>query len=239
MEKARGAVRLRFGDQALVSAGRLERVSVWSSGLVLDHLSGLGGLPRGRLTGFEGGLGSGKTSLALAVLARTSREMSMSALIDLEGGFDAWALSRFQPDLDSLVLVRPPSLAAGAEAALSLVREGCGLVLLLGQPPHPTLSGLEAQAARSGSMVVVVAGSFSPTLSHSLSLGFKASFRGWVRERRQLIGLRAQLTCLKNRLGAPGRTAEVELRWPLGPDTRFDSIRALPKEDSWARSSAV
>src|SRR5579859_8070080 len=73
LQHAIGAIHVRFGDQALVSGARLPAVVPWPTGLpAVDRLSGIGGLPRGRVSVLQGTLGSGKTSLALAALARAT-----------------------------------------------------------------------------------------------------------------------------------------------------------------------
>jgi len=245
LDRARSSIRLRFGEQALVSATRLSGAELWPSGLALDQLSGVGGLPRGRLSGISGPPGSGKTSVALAVLAHASREMTKSVVIDPGRGFDPWALAQFQPDLDALVVLQPPAQGM-AEAALALARAGCGLILLLGEPPENVLVPLEGAAARSNSLILIVSESFSSPLAHAISMGFEARPQGWIEERGQLTGLRTQLTCSRNRLAPPGREIQLEVRWSLGGRASFECLRAvgqathrIPGSAPWARSAAV
>jgi hypothetical protein len=197
-------------------------VTGWETGLgALDRLSGIGGLPRGRLTVLTGHGTCGKLSLGLEALARASRELAVTAVLDLGRVFDAWALSSHGADLERVVVVRPPDAGACGEAALALARAGCGLLLMLLPGRRlagcePWLPALEGAAARSGTVVVAVAEAGAPALAHSSSLTLGCERRSWVLEAGRPAGLRALVTCLKNRVGAPGGTVEVEVRYPLG-----------------------
>ena len=66
LDNAISAIRVRFGSQALTRAAELPPPQPWSSGTPLDRLTGIGGLPRGRLTLLTGSGTSGKLTLALA-----------------------------------------------------------------------------------------------------------------------------------------------------------------------------
>jgi len=71
LQRAIGAIHVRFGDQALLRANRLLPAQPWPTGVLgLDRLCGIGGLPRGRISVLRGTPGSGRLSLALALLAR-------------------------------------------------------------------------------------------------------------------------------------------------------------------------
>ena len=77
LRRAVGAIHVRFGGQALVRASRVPAALPWPSGLqVADRLSGIGGLPRGRISVLRGTPASGRLSLGLAALARATREFA-------------------------------------------------------------------------------------------------------------------------------------------------------------------
>ncbi len=211
------AIHVRFGEQALVRATRLPAAEPWSTGIgELDRLTGIHGLPRGRLSVFQGAAGSGKLTLALALLARATRELACSVVIDRGVGFDPWALEPMDPDLRSLAVVRPPDAAAAGEAAVALARAGAGMLLVLGSLPEPELGPLESAAARSGSLVLAVADERELPLAHASSLTLGVSRTEWLRESGELVGVQSCVTCLKNKLAAPGASTELEIRYPLG-----------------------
>src|SRR5215472_11689126 len=117
LQRAVGAIHVRFGGHALVQANRLPAAASWPTGQpVVDRLTGIGGLPRGRVSVFQGGLGSGKLSLALALLASATREHARTVVIDRDGRFDPWIPDRLGADLDALTVVRAPTPTAAGEA---------------------------------------------------------------------------------------------------------------------------
>ncbi len=217
LQGAIDAIHVRFGDQALLRASRLGTVEPWSTGIgELDRLTGIHGLPGGRLSVLQGPEGSGKLSIALALLARATRELAQAVVLDHQAGFDPWALEPMRPELTRLMLVRPPDANAAGEAAVALARAGAPFLLLLGLLPEPALGPLESSAARSGCIVLAVAHSRDAAMAHasSLTLGVERSL--WLRERGEIVGLQTCVTCLKNRLAAPGAATELEIHYPLG-----------------------
>lgn len=211
------AIHVRFGEQSLVRANRLPVAEPWPTGVgELDRLTGVGGLPKGRLSVLEGAAGSGKLTLALWLLARATRELACSVVIDHGIGFDPWALEPMNPELSGLAVVRPPDAAAAGEAAVALARAGAGMLLLLGEMPEPALGPLESAASRSGSLVVAASDGRQPPLAHASSLTLGVERVDWLHESGELVGIRTCVTCLKNKLAAPGASTEIDIHYPLG-----------------------
>jgi recombination protein RecA len=131
LEHAIGAIRVRFGDQALVRGTRLPAAVPWPTGqLAIDRLSGIGGLPRGRVSVLQGAEGSGKMSLGHALLARATREHAHVVVIDRrDARFDPWIPDLLGAGLAVLTVVRPPTAAIAGEAAVSLASAGTGFLL--------------------------------------------------------------------------------------------------------------
>ena len=249
-------IKVRFGDQALLQGSRLPGVSAWVSGLAaVDTLSGIGGLPRGRLTLLIGQGSCGKLSLGLELAARASRDLAQAIVVDPARCFDPSALAAHDADLERLVVIRPPSANACGEAALSLARAGCGLVLLLlsGRvlaTADSWLPALEGSASRSGTVVVAVAEEAPLALAHASSFTLGLERTDWIFAAGAPAGVRTQLRCLKNRVGAPGPATEIDIHYPLiscgaGSDTSAGMVipagagsDTSEKEDLW-RSAAV
>ena len=118
-----------------------------STGLAqIDRLLG-GGIPRGRLSEISGTLSSGRTSLALALLASTTRNGACTALVDRADGFDPRSAETAGVDLDRVLWVR----ALGWREALRcterlLETEGFSLVLL-DMPPSVEKAGGDARSS--------------------------------------------------------------------------------------------
>jgi recombination protein RecA len=218
LQQAIDSIHVRFGEQALVRATRLPPAEPWPTGQApIDRLSGIGGLPRGRISVLQGGPGSGKLSLGLALLARATRVFAQAVVLDGRRGFDPWTLEPLEPDLAALTVLRPPTPPAGGEAAVALARAGVRFMLVLDALPEPALAPLESAAARSGCAVVAVDEAQDRALAFASSLTLGVRRTSWVVEHGLVAGLRAQLTCLKNKLAPPGAGAEVEIRYVFGP----------------------
>ncbi len=241
LDHAISTIRVRFGSQALTRAAELPPPQPWPSGTPLDRLSGIEGLPRGRLTLLVGSGTCGKLTLALDLLAAATREFAHAVVIDTRGGFDPWALIPFDPELRSLTVVRLDPDPSG-EAATALARAGAGFILLMGEIPESWLGPLEAGANRSGTVMVGVVDAPGRALAHASSLSLGLSRVEWIWERGQLVGLRTIARSLKNRVAPPLGESELEIRYPLGSQLPFAiPIIELPLEkvDSQCVSAAV
>jgi RecA/RadA recombinase len=242
LDHAISAIRVRFGSQALTRAAQLPPPQPWPSCTPLDRLTGIGGLPRGRLTLLTGSGTCGKLTLALAMLAGATHEFAHSVVIDIRAGqggsagralpgrrdrgdsplsFDPWAMLPFDPDLSSLTVVRLESEPAG-EAAAALAKAGAGFILLMGEVPEPWLGPLEAGANRSGTVLVGVVDAPGRAFAHASSLSLGFSRTDWVSERGQLVGLRTVARCLKNRVAPPLGESKLEIRYPMGAQLFLD-----------------
>lgn len=245
LNQAVDVIHLRFGEHALAAVDRLPPVEAWPSGVgAVDRLTGIDGLPRGRISVLSGHGSCGKTSLGLALLAQATREFGAAIAVDPGRSFDPWALLEFQPELRTLTVVRPPDAEAVGEAAVSLAKAGAGFLLLslparVAASAEPWLPLLAAATERSGALVVALVEEAPRSLAHASSLSLAVERTTWKYERGELVGLRARITCVKNKISLPGRVAEIEINYPLGaglyPETGMGEV-----EQSWQeRESAV
>ena len=245
LNQAVDVIHLRFGEHALAAVDRLPPVEAWPSGVgAVDRLTGIEGLPRGRISVLSGHGSCGKTSLGLALLAQATREFGAAIAVDPGRSFDPWALLEFRPDLDALTVVRPPDPDAVGEAAVALAKAGAGFLLLslparVAAIAEPWLPLLAAAAERSGALVVALVEETPRSLAHASSLSLAVERTTWKYERGELVGLRARITCVKNKVSLPGRVAEIEINYPLGaglyPEAGMGEV-----EQSWQeRESAV
>jgi RecA/RadA recombinase len=243
LELAIDSIRLRFGSQALTRAGELPPPSPWPSGTLIDHLTGIGGLPRGRLSLLTGNGTCGKLSVALALLASATRELAHAIVID-GGGFDPTWLLPFSPEPGALTIVRAPAPEIAGEAASALARAGAGFLLLMCDMPEHWLGPLESGANRSGSVMVGVIDAPNRALAHASSFSLGFSRREWISERGQLVGIRVNARCLKNRVAPPLGESELEIRYPLSPRPPADYVTGITEvaigyEEVLPRASAV
>jgi RecA/RadA recombinase len=228
LETAINSIRVRFGSQALTRAAELPPPQPWSSKTPIDRLTGIAGLPRGRLALFTGNGTCGKLTLALALLANATHEFAHAIVID-GGGFDPMSLLPFSPELGALTVVSAPAPEIAGEAASALARAGAGFLLLMCALPEHWLGPLESGANRSGTVLVAVVDAPDRALAHASSFSLGFSRREWIWERGQMVGLRVSARCLKNRVAPPLGGAELEVRYPLG-DRKLSDYHASVAE---------
>ena len=122
----KGAI-MRMGDASVVRD--IEVVSTGSLGL--DLALGVGGLPRGRVMEIYGPESSGKTTLALEVIARTQRDGGTAAFIDAEHALDPQYAERIGVDVDELLVSQPDTGEQALEIADMIVRSGAVDVVVI------------------------------------------------------------------------------------------------------------
>jgi len=101
------------------------RVDAISTGAInLDAAIGVGGIPRGRVTEIFGPESSGKTTLALSVVANAQRAGGAAAYIDAEHALDVEYAKKLGVDIDNLLVSQPDTGEQGLEITEILVRSG-------------------------------------------------------------------------------------------------------------------
>jgi recombination protein RecA len=130
VEVLEGALReiiKRFGDGAVMrlgEAGHLKVEAIPTGSLALDLASGVGGIPRGRVTEIYGPEASGKTTLAQHIVAEAQRQGGVCAFIDMEHALDPNYAERCGVDVDNLYISQPDTGEQALEIAETLVRSG-------------------------------------------------------------------------------------------------------------------
>ena len=110
---------MRFGDKADLN---IEYIPTGS--LALDVALGIGGLPRGRIVEIYGPESSGKTTLALHVVAEAQKKGGEVAFIDAEHALDPTYARALGVDIDSMLISQPDTGEQGLEICEALVRSG-------------------------------------------------------------------------------------------------------------------
>lgn len=104
--------------------------SVSTGAITLDDALGIGGVPRGRITEIYGPESSGKTTLALHIIANVQRAGGSVAIIDTEHAVDLGYAQRLGVDVSSLLVSQPDSGEQALEIAETLVRSGVNCVVV-------------------------------------------------------------------------------------------------------------
>jgi len=120
-------IRTKFGDDSIMKLGDKPRVDVnaISTGSIgLDAALGVGGLPRGRIIEIFGPESSGKTTLALHVVAEAQKLNGLCAFIDAEHAMDPEYAKKLGVKIDELLISQPDNGEQALEIVESLVRSG-------------------------------------------------------------------------------------------------------------------
>jgi recombination protein RecA len=130
-----GQIEKQFGKGSIMRLGQkgaIAPVEVISTGAIsIDYALGIGGLPRGRVIEIYGPESSGKTTLALQVIAEAHRAGGMAAFVDAEHALDAQYARKLGVDLDNLLVSQPDNGEQALEIVEVLVRSNSVDVLVI------------------------------------------------------------------------------------------------------------
>lgn len=128
LDLAVAQIEKQFGKGSIMRWGEMAQrmtVDVIPTGaLALDIALGVGGLPRGRVVEIYGPEGSGKTTVALHVIAEAQKAGGISAYIDVEHALDPAYAGRIGVDVDNLLISQPDTGEQALEIVDALVRSG-------------------------------------------------------------------------------------------------------------------
>lgn len=128
LDSAFTQIERQFGKGAIMRLG--ERItaehvpSVPTGSLGLDSALGIGGVPRGRVLEVFGPESSGKTTLALHIIAEAQKTGGLAAFIDAEHALDAYYSKNLGVDIDNLLISQPDTGEQALEITETLVRSG-------------------------------------------------------------------------------------------------------------------
>jgi recombination protein RecA len=134
IDGALSQIERQFGKGSIMRLGErgvqpMESISTGS--IAVDAAIGIGGFPRGRVVEVFGPESSGKTTLALSVIAQAQKRGGVAAFIDAEHALDADYARRLGVDIDNLLVSQPDSGEQALEIAEMLVRSNAVDVLVV------------------------------------------------------------------------------------------------------------
>ena len=120
-------IKTKFGEESIMKLGESPKVDVNAiptGSIGLDWALGIGGLPRGRIVEIFGPESSGKTTLALHVIAEAQKKDGVCAFIDAEHAMDPVYAKKLGVKTEELLLSQPDTGEQSLEIVESLVRSG-------------------------------------------------------------------------------------------------------------------
>jgi len=127
LDMAKAQIERQFGKGAIMRLGESTQQllpSISTGALALDIALGIGGVPRGRVVEIYGPESSGKTTLALHVVAEAQRNGGIAAFIDAEHALDPIYAKALGVDVDELLISQPDTGEQALEIADILIRSG-------------------------------------------------------------------------------------------------------------------
>lgn len=135
LDAALGQIEKAFGKGSIMRLGQnnpivdIEAISTGSIGI--DIALGIGGLPKGRIVEIYGPESSGKTTLALSVIAQAQKKGGVCAFVDAEHALDPSYARKIGVDIENLLISQPDAGEQALEITDTLVRSGAIDVLVV------------------------------------------------------------------------------------------------------------
>ncbi|MBL8234620.1 MAG: recombinase RecA, partial [Bryobacterales bacterium] len=130
-----GQIEKQFGKGSIVRLGAREAVvsvsSISTGSISVDWALGVGGFPRGRISEIFGPESSGKTTVALQVVAEAQKVGGMAAFIDVEHALDPSYARKLGVDVDNLLVSQPDYAEQALEITNTLIASGSIDVLVV------------------------------------------------------------------------------------------------------------
>ncbi len=209
----------------------------------LDAILGPGGVPRQASLAVRGDHSSGKTTLALRLVAEAQATGSIVAWLDLARSLDPVEAVARGVRLEWLVVLAPETLDEGLAMAGALL-QGRAVDLLVADLPAgrgtktasragghgpggrgpsaaDRLHRLAALARRAGALLVLLeppelSRPVAGALAEAAGLRLELARRSWIRLGRDVVGQRTEVVVARNRFGPPGRRAELRILYAEG-----------------------
>lgn len=166
LESAIKVIEKKYGAGAVMRLGQTKTLNVDAiptGSMTLDMALGIGGMPRGRIVEVYGPESSGKTTVALSVIAQAQKLGGEAAFIDVEHALDPNYAQALGVNIDNLLVSQPDSGEQALEIAESLIRSGAIDVIVL-----DSIAAMTTRAEIDGEMGDLHVGQLARLMSQAM-----------------------------------------------------------------------
>lgn len=166
LEGAMKQIAKKYGDGAIMRLGQnttLNVEAIPTGSMTLDMALGVGGVPRGRIIEIYGPESSGKTTVALSIVAQAQKLDGEAAFIDVEHALDPVYAKALGVDIDNLLVSQPDSGEQALEIAEALIRSGAIDVIVL-----DSIAAMTTRAEIDGEMGDLHVGQLARLMSQAM-----------------------------------------------------------------------
>lgn len=156
----------KYGAGAVMRLGQTKTLNVAAiptGSMMLDMALGIGGVPRGRIVEIYGPESSGKTTVALSVIAQAQKNGGEAAFIDVEHALDPVYAQALGVNIDNLLVSQPDSGEQALEIAEALIRSGAIDVIVL-----DSIAAMTTRAEIDGDMGDLHVGQLARLMSQAM-----------------------------------------------------------------------
>ena len=156
----------QFGEGSIMRLGsnrKLDVSAISTGSLAIDLILGIGGLPRGRVSEIYGPESSGKTTLALALIAQAQRNGGLAAFVDVEHALDPHYAKIVGVNLDDLLVSQPDSGEDALSITETLIRSNAIDVIVI-----DSVAALVSRSELDGQMGDATVGSQARLMSQAM-----------------------------------------------------------------------
>lgn len=166
LEGAMKQIAKKYGDGAIMRLGQnttLNVEAIPTGSMTLDMALGVGGVPRGRIIEIYGPESSGKTTVALSIVAQAQKLEGEAAFIDVEHALDPVYAKALGVGIDNLLVSQPDSGEQALEIAEALIRSGAIDVIVL-----DSIAAMTTRAEIDGEMGDLHVGQLARLMSQAM-----------------------------------------------------------------------